>query len=31
MVIWNTRFATKVDSIHGIFSVSILLDIKGRG
>ena len=31
LVIWDTRFATKVDSIHGIFFVSVLLDIKGRG
>ena len=31
LVIWDTKFATKVDSIHGIFSVFVLLDIKGRG
>ena len=30
LVIWDTRFASKVDSIHGIFSISILLDIQGR-
>ena len=31
LVIWDNRFATKVDSIHGIFSVFVLLDIRGRG
>ena len=31
LVICDTRFASKVDSIHGIFSMSVLLDIKGRG
>ena len=31
MVIWDTRFASKVDSIHGVFFVSVLLDIQVRG
>ena len=31
LVIWDTRFVSKVDSIHGIFYVSVLLDIKGSG
>ena len=31
LVIWDTRFAMKAYSIHEIFSMSVLLDIKGRG
>lgn len=31
LLIWDTRFASKIDSFHGNFSVSVLLEIKGRG
>lgn len=28
--VWDTRFASEVDSIHGKFSISVLLDINGK-
>lgn len=31
IIVWDTRFATKVEAIFGSFSVSVLLEVKGRG
>lgn len=31
VVTWDTRVAIEVDSLHGSFPVSVLVDIKGRG
>lgn len=28
---WDTRLASKVEAIYGNFSVSMLLEVKGRG
>lgn len=31
LIMWDTKFASKVEAIYGSFSVSVLLEVKGRG